>query len=182
MRKNIMRDTLVIALVAFLLLILLAGCDAMVSGGLNRTVQEKLSEDSRNGEVDIRARYGGFSDRKTLVLDIQSASGSRLDAFRVVLQTAEVLQDQAFEEVRFAFRGDHRYSIPGAYFQELGREYSYQNPAYTMRTFPTYVRRPDGSGAFSLPRSSGIWAITEQMERFNQFHDGWWWNDMLAQP
>jgi len=115
-----------------------------------------------------------------MVFDLQSISGSnsKLDVFRVFLQFAEKMQSKNFDEVDLAFRGQIKFYIDGKYFQQLGQEYSYQNPTYTIRTFPSHLYTPDGNSAYPEWTGGLIGVLSKQMEDFNDFHEKWYWNEL----
>lgn len=52
---------------------------------------------------------------------------SRADVFRVLLQYAQRIQSKRFDTVQLAYKGKTKFLLDGDYFQ---------NPVYTMRTFP----------------------------------------------
>ena len=61
----------------------------------------------------------------------------------------------------------------------MGYEYSFQNPVYTMRTFPEKLKLIDGSDAYPK-RSGGIFIIYEkQIEDFNDFNKKWYLDELI---
>ena len=70
--------------------------------------------------------------------------------------------------------GNVKFKITGSYFKKIGQEYSFQNPLYTMRTFPENVINPDGTSAYST-WTGGILGVTEkQLEDFNELNKKWY--------
>ncbi len=162
-------------------LVILAGVFAFNYLTLQRPLNDVLQSDTRNAGVDVSAHYGYFLVPSVLVFEVKSISGtnSRLDVSRVLLQFAEKMRGISFSSVELAYGGKTKFKISGAYFKTLGDEYSWQNPVYTLRTFPSNVKNPDGSQAYS-DWSGGIFAVTaKQMEDLNDLHDKWYWNDAL---
>ena len=147
---------------------------------LQAPLKEVFQEDYRNDQIEGSVHYGGFVNPSVLVFDLTNVPGdkSRLDVFRVFLQFAEKMQHKRFETVELAFRGRTKFTIDGDYFQTLGREYDYQNPAYTIRTFPEHLKTSSGLTAY--PEWSGgiLGVLQKQMEDFNEFHDEWWLSDL----
>ena len=133
--------------------------------------------------MGIKAHYGGYINPDVLVYDLRDVPGdkSRLDVMRVVLQYADRLKEQEFETVELAYRGDIRFSVDGAYFQELGQEYEFQNPVYTLRTFPEHVNGLDGTPAFGTWTGGLFGVLGRQMEDLNRFHDQWYLNDLVVE-
>jgi hypothetical protein len=95
----------------------------------------------RNQVVKAQAHFDDWIDLNTLVFDVTGVSGSatRMDTFRSFSQYAEAMKNRHFTKVILAANGRGKFTIDGSYFQELGKEYSTQNPMYTIRTFPIHL-------------------------------------------
>ena len=147
---------------------------------LQRKMAEVMDKDPRNKGVEVSVHYKTYVNPSVLVYDLRAVSGtnSRLDVTRVLLQFAEQVKDRKFERVELAFRGETKFLLDGDYFQELGREYSFQNPVYTMNHMPENLRRPDGARAFDTWTGGWLGVSMRQMEDFNDFHDRWYWRSL----
>lgn len=147
---------------------------------LQSPLEKVFSDDIRNHGVEVKAHYKGFVDSSVLVFDLQDVSGSssRADVFRVFLQYADKMQDEYFDEVELAFRGETRFKIDGYYFRTLGREYGTQNVMYTIRTFPENLKLPYGTSAYSTWSGGVLGVLKEQIDDFNDFHDKWYMNEL----
>jgi hypothetical protein len=147
---------------------------------VSRPVIEAIESDHRNNGIMVWAHFSNYLDTSTLVFDLRSMSGdnSRLDVFRVLNQSADRLQNSEFQTVVLSHRGTPKFMLDGVYFRELGKEYSSQNPVYTMRTFATHLSRMDGTKPF--PEYTGGWlgVMKKEMEQFGQFSDEWFFTDM----
>lgn len=135
------------------LLLLLVLIPLSVYGWNYLTLQDKMSEvlekDPRNKGVEVSVHYKNYVNPSVRVYDLRAVAGtnSRLDVTRVLLQLAEQVKDRKFERVELAFRGEAKFLLDGDYFQELGREYNFQNPVYTtnhMRENLCLPRRDEG--------------------------------------
>ena len=148
---------------------------------LQQPLNAAMAEDSRNAGLMARAHFASYVQPKEVVFDLRTVSADKapVDVFRLFLQFAERLQDRRFDRVVLAYRGVAKFQVEGAYFQQLGREYSIQNPAYTMRTFPQHLLRPDGSQAFGEWSGGVLGVLKEQMEDFAEFHGQWYLNEMI---
>ncbi len=91
------------------------------------------------------------------------------------LQFAEKIRSKRINNVELSYQWYAKFILSGNYLaQSLGKEYSFQNPVYTMRTFPEHLTNPDGTQAYS-EWSGGFLGVTlHQMEDFNDFHDKWY--------
>lgn len=152
----------------------------IINHAVNAPLQEVLDDDPRNQGVVASAGYRGF-DFSTLVFDLKGVSGtnSKADVFRVFLHYAHAMKDEEFESVELAFRGTPKFMMNGSYFQKLGEELDFQNPLYTIRTFPENLQPPDGERAFPVWEGGVLGVLKAQMEDFNEFHDQWYLNDMM---
>ncbi len=85
-------------------------------------------------------------------------------------------KSQTFKDVQLYARGQEKFKLDGAYFKQLGDEYSWQNPVYTIRTFPSHVMNPDGNPAYSDWQGGILAVTTQQLDDFNDFSDKWYGN------
>jgi hypothetical protein len=147
---------------------------------LQRKVSEVLDKDPRNKGVEVSAHYKTYVNPSVLVYDLRGVAGtnSRLDVTRVLLQFAEQVKDKKFERVELAFRGETKFLLDGDYFQQLGREYNYQNPVYTTNHMPENLRLPDGTRAYDTWTGGLLGVSLKQMQDFNDFHDRWYWRSL----
>jgi hypothetical protein len=146
----------------------------------NRSLQAALNRaiagDERNRGIRASAYHRDMFGNSTVVFNLKDLSGSqsRLDVFRVLLDFAHEIQDQTFESVELAFRGEARFKLDGSYFRTLGKERHTQNPAFTIRTFPENAKTPTGRRAFPEWEGGILGVLNKQMEDFNDLHDQWY--------
>jgi len=160
----------------------LAAADVSARHDLKKVAAAVLDQDPRNKGISVRLLRKSQGQKSVLVFDLLAVSGdnSAMDVFRVFNQAAEKIQNEHFDEIRLAYKGDVRFTIDGDYFQTLGAEYSSQNPVYTLRTFPENLYRPDGSKAFGTWSGGILGVVKEQMDDFHRFHREWYMNDLIA--
>ena len=146
---------------------------------LQLPMNDVVNTDHRNKGVQVSLRYSNYVDFSSLIYNLNdvSSSNSPADVFRVLLQYAEKIKSKKFKTVELQFRGRPKFLVGGDYFQQLGEEYSNQNPVYTMRTFPENLRNPDGTRAYSEWTGGWLGVINQQMQDFNDFHKKWYAND-----
>lgn len=144
---------------------------------LQQRMNEVINDDERNSGIVIKP-YMKSGD--VLVFDLQAISGSnsRLDVFRVFLQFAEKNTDMTFQRVELAYKGNEKFYVDGLYYRQLGEEYSWQNPIYTMRKFPSNLYYEDGSKAYSEWTGGILGVLKEETEDFLDFHNQWYWNEL----
>lgn len=147
---------------------------------LQRKMAEVLDNDPRNKGVEVSVHYKTYVNPSVLVYDLRAVAGtnSRLDVTRVLLQFAEQVKDRKFERVELSYRGETKFLLDGDYFQELGREYNFQNPVYTTNNMPENLRLPDGTRAYDTWTGGLLGVSLKQMQDFNDFHDRWYWRSL----
>ena len=139
-----------------------------------------IKSDPRNDGINVTVTYGQYVTPSKLIYDLKSVSStnSMADVFRVLLQFAEKMSSKNFKEVILSYKGKAKFKIDGKYFQTLGKEYSWQNPVYTIRTFPENLKNLDGSQAYGQWTGGLLGVLEKQMEDFNDFNEKWYLKDM----
>ena len=139
--------------------------------------------DPRNGGIVVSTHYAGWVNADVLTFDLKKVPGDKspADIFRVFLQFAHRMRDKHFDKVQLCFRGKVKFLLPGSDFRELGNQYSWQNPAYLVRTFPEKLKNPDGSRAFPAWSGGVLGVAMRQMKDFNEFHRRWYISDIVPE-
>jgi len=148
---------------------------------LQYQMKKVIKDDYRNNGVRVSVHFGNYINPSILIYNLKSISvtNSMTDVFRVFLQFAEKKQLKKYDVIKLCYRSKTKFKIKGDYFQTLGKEYSWQNPVYTMRSFSENLMNPDGSSAY--PQWTGGWlgVMGKQVEDFNDFHKKWYLKDMV---
>ena len=149
---------------------------------LQKPLQRVLLADPRNHVVKAKAHFDGWIDTHSVVFDLADVTGdsSQMDMFRVLLEFAKEQKDHQYQRIVLAAYGQKKFTVPGDYFQQLGREYDTQNPVYTIRTFSHHVSTMDGAKPFPEPDGGILWELKEEMEQFNDFNKRWYLDDFVA--
>lgn len=133
-----------------------------------------IEKDSRNNGIKVSITYESYINVSSIEYTLEEFSGlAPVDIFRVFLQYAEALKNRNFNHVTLSLRGKPKFKIEGSYFKQLGSEYSTQNPAYTIRTFPENLLNTDGSRAYGQWTGGVLGVLKQQMEDFNDFIKKW---------
>lgn len=138
-------------------------------------VSSKLAEDPKNRGVFLVAHRSLLVHPTDITLNLLGAEGAApIDLFRHIFQSAAVLKDRKFGQVHL-YRGfTHVYSISGADFQALGREFDAgQNPVYLIRTLPEKLLLPNGDRAFGTWTGGMLGVLKEQMEEVTEAARTW---------
>lgn len=133
----------------------------------------ELAAKAQGFQVEIY-RPGWFGEDE-LVYDIVGIDNAarRVDAIHAFVAAAERLQDQQFFHVVLANEGKRRFKLAGPYVRRLGKERSFQNSVYTVRTFPQNVQRMDGTRPWPEVRGGLLGVVRAEMENVNPFLDEW---------
>jgi len=150
---------------------------------LQAKLKSVIEQNPKNKGVHAYLYYADLATPSTLIFDLEDVSGenSMIDVFRIFLQSGDKLQDQRFSSVELAFRGQSKFKVAGEYFNKIGKEYSWQNPVYTLRTFPENLFNVDGSKAY--PEWTGGWigVAGKQFDDLSDFHKKWWLDQKLSE-
>jgi len=146
-----------------------------------QSVMDKVVSNDRNKGIKVSVSVSESGDSRILDYDLINISGnvSAADTFRVMLQFSEQIKEKNFDLVRLRFQGKEKFLLKGDYFQKLGREYSFQNPVYTVRTFTENVYNLDGSRAYPTWTGGMVGVVGKQMEDFNDFNRKWYLYDWV---
>ncbi|PRQ06568.1 hypothetical protein [Enhygromyxa salina] len=162
--------------VSILLLLLIGGVFAWNQVFLQGPMRDVITGDSRNAGIEVQVHLGHYLNPDVLVYDLREVGPDKapIDVFRVFLQYADAMQGERFETVELAFRGETKFVLDGAGFQEIGRDFADENPMYTIRTFPERLRTPDGRAAFQRWEGGALGVLSQQMDDFSEFQDRWY--------
>lgn len=150
---------------------------------LQRHMTNVLTEDPRNTGIKVWVHYKWFINPTQLKYDLRSVSGSNspLDVNRVMLQFAEKVKDREFKKVYLSYKGNDKFYLKGNYFQNLGKEYEFQNPIYTLRTIPENVYELDGNLKYGSWEGGWLGIMGKQMEDLNSFAKHWFVDDLVKE-
>lgn len=143
---------------------------------LQRHMNYVLSNDPRNENIRVWVYYKWFVNPTEFKYDLRSISGntSALDVNRVMLQFAEQIKDKNYNKVYLCYKGKDKFYLKGDYFQNLGKEYGFQNPIYTLRTMPENVYTLDDKHKYDTWEGGWLGVMGKQMEDLNSFAQDWY--------
>lgn len=134
---------------------------------------------TRASWIDLNAHYEYYLRPSVLVLDLRSISADKggEDVFAVLVQYAEAMQEQSFDKVILAAKGQEKFTLKGEYFQQLGHKQSQQTEGDRLKIFTENLYRPDGTRAFDSWSGRWISVLAKQTEDFNEFNKQWYVDD-----
>ena len=170
-----------VVIVIFILLIVVFGIYFFNYTQLQLKMNDVIKYDPRNNGIVVNVHFARYFQKSEIVYNLKSVTSnkSKADVFRVFLQFTEKMKNKDFKQIYLTFRGETKFLLEGKYFKTLGEEYSFQNPVYTMRTFPENLKNPDKSQSYSEWTGGLLGVSQKQIEDFNDFHDKWYFNDLL---
>ena len=139
-----------IIIIFFIFLIVIFGLYFYNYNQLQSKMNNVINEDPRNNGIIVNVHFEYYFKKSVLIYNLKSVANdkAKVDVFRVLLQFSEKMKDNHFDQIFLSFRGNKKFQVEGKYFKTLGEEYSWQNPVYTMRTFPENLMYVDNSNSY----------------------------------
>ncbi|MGE5391552.1 MAG: hypothetical protein ACM3PE_10880 [Deltaproteobacteria bacterium] len=165
----------VLGISAAIVILILFGYVGYPQIQLQRAMATVIKEDNRNEGIKVSVHYKNYYDSSVLIYDLKEIPGdkSMLDIFRVFLQYADKTQNKDFHTVELSCNGTTKFLLDGSDYKVIGQEYSFQNPMYTIRTFPEKLKTPQGDAAFESWSGGILGVLGQQMNDFNSFMTQW---------
>ena len=147
---------------------------------LQKIMNDVISSDYRNTGIKVKTNYEIFINTEILIYNLTQISSdkSMADVFRVFLQFAEKTASSKFSKVVFAYSGKKKFYVNGEYYNKLGKEFNFQNPVYTTRTFPVNLYNLDGTKPYPGWTGGLFGVVGKQVEDFKDFHKQWYLNEL----
>lgn len=141
--------------------------------------QEALKHTS---EISVASYYHFGVVPDSIVFDLRNVGWDASAALILgrFFAFAEEMKDREFREVRLAHKGKTKFILGGEDFRKIGQDHAWQNPVYTVRTFPEKLRTPDGRSAYSSWTGGMLGVVSAQMNDVNQIAQDWYLEDMLT--
>jgi hypothetical protein len=170
----------IILIGCFLIIVVVLGINYLL---LQKHMTYILENDKRNEGIKVFVHYKWFVNPTELKYDLRNISGktSALDVNRVMFQFSEKIKDKKFNKVYLSYRGDDKLYLEGDYFQNMGKEYKFQNPIYTLRTLPENVYTLDGQHKYGVWEGGLFGVASKQMEDLNSFTQDWYLSDYVKE-
>jgi hypothetical protein len=179
--KTFLKINKIIVIPFILILVLAIGIYGFNYISLQSKMNYVLKNDPRNEGIEVSVRYSHYINPSIIVYDLEKVSNTKsmADVFRVFMQFSEKVQSKDFNIVELSYMGKKKFKIKGDYYRKLGQEYNWQNPAYTIRTFPENLMLIDGYRAYPEWTGGLIGVLGKQMEDFNDFNMKWYLEDIV---
>ena len=155
---------------------------ALVVGISVFRVNSAAAKATRYDDVKVLAYYRYGLHPSQIVYDVRDLgpAASQAEVLRGLFSFAEALKDREFDQVVLAYRGEAKFLLDGGDFRTIGREHAWQNPIYTLRTFPSLLTTPDGRPAFGSWNGGLLGVVGAQMDDVNELGRRWYLDDLLS--
>jgi len=142
---------------------------------LQEPVNDILRENAAFRGMEVSAHYEYFVVPGVIVYDLQSLSFRQtpIDVHTAFLEFAKELKEKRYKRVDLSYKGKKKFTIDGAAFAQLGREYARRNFAFALYDFPRLFHVANGAPPLQ-PASSTRDALLE-------FHRRWYGEDQMTQ-
>ena len=123
--------------------------------------------------MEVSAHYEYWVVPGVVVYDLRGLSVRQtpIDVHTAFLEFAERLKEKRYSRVDLSYRGELKFSIDGASFAQLGREYAKRNFDYVLYSFPNLFKAADGRQI--APSGSSRDALLD-------FHRKWYGDDQMG--
>lgn len=154
---------------------------ALLVGGVNYARLYRPAASTAADPVSAAAYYRFGIAPNQIVYDLWTVGydASEAEVMGGLLRFADALKDRRFEKVILAYRGEPRFILDGDDFHRIGQEFDYQNPVYTLRTFPEKLKTMEGRPAFGSWTGGMLGVLNAQLEDLNELGRRWYLNDIL---
>lgn len=140
---------------------------------LQEPVNDILQENAAFRGMEVSAHYQYWVVPGVVVYDLKDLSFRQtpIDVHTAFLEFAKELKEKRYSRVDLSYRGRTKFSVDGAAFAQLGREYEKRNFDYVLYQFPRLFRAV-GNGT-PVDSSADRDALLE-------FHRRWYGQDILT--
>jgi len=140
---------------------------------LQQPVNDILRENAAFQGMKVSAHYEYWVVPGVVVYDLRGLSVRQtpIDVHTAFLEFADRLKEKRYSRVDLSYRGELKFSIDGASFAQLGREYAKRNFDYVLYSFPRLFKTADGKQI--APSGSSRDALLD-------FHRRWYGDDQMS--
>ena len=140
---------------------------------LQEPVNDILHENAAFRGMEVSAHYKYFVVPGVVVYDLEGLSFRQtpIDVHTAFLEFAKKMKEKRYSRVDLSYKGTTKFSIDGASFAQVGREYAKRNFDYVLYSFPRLVQ-PSGE-------TKPIDGETDR-DALIEFHQRWYGQDQLT--
>jgi hypothetical protein len=141
---------------------------------LQEPVNDILHENAAFRGMQVSAHYQYYVIPGVVVYDLEGLSFRQtpIDVHTAFLEFAKKLKEKRYSRVDLSYKGHTKFSIDGASFARLGREYANRNFDFVLYNFTRLVHAEDGT--------KPVDANATDRDALLQFHRSWYGEDQLT--
>lgn len=153
----------------------------LFTGGVNYARLYRPAAETAADPVSAVAYYRFGVIPNQIVYDLWNVGygASEAEVMGGLLRFADAVKDRHFDKVILAYRGTPRFILDGDDFHRIGQEFDFQNPVYTLRTFPEKLTTMEGYPAFGSWTGGMLGVLNAQLKDLNELGRRWYLNDIL---
>jgi hypothetical protein len=140
---------------------------------LQEPVNDILKQHASFEGMKVAAHYQYYVIPGVVVYDLKGLSVRQtpVDVHTAFLEFAKTLKEKRYKRVDLAYKGTAKFSIDGASFARLGREYSKRNFEFALYDFTKLFKSSDGKPVTPIP---------SDRDALLEFHRSWYGEDPLT--
>ena len=140
---------------------------------LQEPVNQVLRENSAFAGMQVSAHYEYWVVPGVIVYDLREISLKQtpMDVHTALLEFAKKVKDKRYSRVDLSYKGTTKFSIDGASFSRIGKEYAKKNYDYVLYKFPRLFHAEDGA---KKPDAAS------NRDALLQFHKQWYGQDSMT--
>ncbi|MBV8520059.1 MAG: hypothetical protein JO197_21885 [Acidobacteria bacterium] len=141
---------------------------------LQEPVNDILRENAAFRGMRVSAHYQYYVVPGVVVYDLEGLSFRQtpIDVHTAFLEFAKKLKEKRYTRVDLSYKGHTKFSIDGASFSRLGREYANRNFDFVLYNFTRLFHAEDGT--------KPIDAKANDRDALLQFHRSWYGEDQMT--
>lgn len=141
---------------------------------LQEPMNDVLKESVAFNGMSVSAHYQYWVVPGVVVYDLKDVGirQTPIDVHTAFLEFAKKLQSKRYSRVELSYKGTTKFSIDGASFAKIGREYAKQNYEYVLYRVPQLFHAEDHAKAPAADASG--------RDALLQFHRAWYGEDTLT--
>lgn len=139
---------------------------------LQEPVNDILRENAAFRGMEVSAHYQYWVVPGVVVYDLKELSFRQtpIDVHTAFLEFARELKEKRYQRVDLSYRGKTKFTLDGAAFAQLGREYEKRNFDFVLYKFPALFK----------PAENGPVDASSDRDALLEFHRRWYGEDVLT--
>lgn len=141
---------------------------------LQEPVNDILHKNAAFRGMEVSAHYQYWVIPGVVVYDLKNLSFRQtpIDVHTAFLEFAGALKDKRYSRIELSYQGEKKFTVDGAAFAQLGKEYEKRNFEYVLYDFPKQIQPADGQKPIVTPGN--------ERDALLEFHRRWYGQDQMT--